>query len=119
MIISQRNFTKLAGLLTVTLILPFLSSCFSSTESAVVGHWQEVGAGTDTMELFKDGTITVNSLGMNMAGQYSFVEKDRIKVELGGLGALAGPIVMTVSFSSDQMTWTTQDGSTTSYTRIK
>ena len=71
------------------------------------------------MDLFKDGTITVAEKGMNLGGTYKFVDKDRIKVELGGLAALAGPFVATVSISGDESTWTMPDGKVSKYRRAK
>ena len=116
--IEQRDFTKLIGLIAFTFILTLLASCSPKPEDAIVGKWSEID-GDRTMELFKDGTITVADTPMNMAGKYSFVDKDRIKVELGGLGALAGPNVVTVAIAGDELTWTMPDGDVSKYTRAK
>lgn len=118
--IGQRDFTKLVGLLVITLILSLLASCSSKPEDTIVGKWSEIG-GTEKMELFKDGTITimVADKGMNLGGKYTFVEKDRIKVEMGGLGALIGPFVATVSISGDELTWTMPDGEFSKYRKEK
>lgn len=116
--IGQSDFTKLVRFLAFAFILSSLVSCSSKQEDAIVGKWSEI-SGTEKMELFKDGTITVADKGMNMGGKYTFVDKDRIRVELGGLGALAGPFVATVSISGDELTWTMPEGKVSKYRREK
>ena len=115
---EQHDFTQLIGLIAFTFILTLLVSCSSKPEDAIIGKWSEID-GDRTMELFKDGTITVADTPMNMAGKYTFVDRDRIKVELGGLGALAGPYVATVAISGDELTWTMPDGDVSKYRREK
>jgi len=95
-----------------------LSSCAAKPEDALVVKWKEVG-GTETMEFFKDGTVSIVDEGMSMAGSYRFVDKDRVKVELGGLGALMGPVVARVSISGEDLSWTMPDGKVSKYKRAK
>ena len=90
----------------------------SKSENPIVGKWREIG-GTETIEFFKDGTVIVFSKGMTMGGSYKFVAKDRIKLELGGLGILAGPIVAKVSINGDELTFITSDGDVSKYKRLK
>jgi hypothetical protein len=115
---KQGNPAKLLSFFAIACMLSFLVSCSSKPENAIIGKWSVID-GTEKMEFFKDGTITVADKGMNMGGKYTFVEKDRIKVELGGLGALAGPFVATVSISGDELTWTMPDGKLSKYRREK
>jgi hypothetical protein len=88
--------TKIGTLFATIVALALLVSC--SGGSSIVGKWQEIG-GDETLEFFKDGTISASSKEMALGGKYSFVEVDRMKVELGGVGALAGPMIMTVAIS--------------------
>ena len=104
-----------AGIMAVGALL---SSCAAKPEDALVGKWKEVG-GTETMEFFKDGTVSIVDEGMSMAGSYRFVDKDRVKVELGGLGALMGPVVARVSISGEDLSWTMPDGKVSKYKRAK
>jgi len=90
----------------------------SKPENPIVGKWREIG-GTETIEFFKDSTVIVFSKGMTMGGSYKFVAKDRIKLELGGLGILAGPIVAKVSINGDELTFITSDGDVSKYKRLK
>lgn len=101
----------------VVCMVALASSCSSKPENEILGKWKEI-RGTETMEFFKDGTISVVNRGMSMGGSYKFVDKDRIKLELGGLGALAGPIVAKVSFSSGELTFTMPDGRISKYSKF-
>jgi hypothetical protein len=118
MAISQENSKRLLNWLAVVLTLSILVSCSSKPENAIVGKWSEIG-GTETMEFFKDGTVSVVDKGMTMEGSYKFVEKDSIKLELGGLGALVGPIVAKVSIKGDELIFTLPDGDVLKYKRAK
>lgn len=89
----------------------------SSPEKAIVGRWTEVG-GDETMEFFKEGTINVSGQ-LTMAGTYKWLDKDRIKLELGGIGALAGPVVLQVAIKSDELTLTDSSGKPSKYKRSK
>ena len=91
-------------------------SC-STTQSAIVGRWQQTNGG-DVMEFFKDGTMSVQSGGMNLGGKYTFVENQRVKIELGGLGALTGPSVANTEISGDLMTLRFDDGRVWKYRRL-
>jgi len=59
-----------------------LNACIQKKEAAINGKWQEVG-GTETVEFFKDGTVTFVESGMTMSGNYKFVDDERIRIELG------------------------------------
>jgi hypothetical protein len=114
----QRRFNGLTGWAGIAAVVALLSSCSSKPEDAIVGKWKELG-GTETMEFFRDGTVSVVDEGMSMAGSYKFVDKDRVKVELGGLGALMGPVVARVSISGEDLSWTMPDGKVSRYKRSR
>lgn len=95
-----------------------LSACSSNPGDAIVGKWKEIGK-TEIIEFFDEGTVNVTDKGISMAGNYSFIEKNRIKLELGGLGALVGPMVRTVSIDGDVLTFTESNGDEDKYERIK
>jgi hypothetical protein len=114
----QRGFNNSLSWIAMAFMLCSLVSCSSQLENAIVGRWKVIN-GAETMELFQDGTLTVSDKGMNMGGTYKFVDKDRIKVDLGGLAALAGPFVATVSISGEELTWTMPDGKISKYSRAK
>lgn len=109
---------KIFGAVAIALILALLVSCSTKLEDAVIGKWS-LTTGTERMELFKDGTLMIADKGMNVGGKYTFIDKDRIKVEFGGFAALAGPLIVTVSVAGDEMTWTMPDGKIGKYKRDK
>jgi hypothetical protein len=116
--IAGRDMRRLVIWLIVAFILTLLVSCAPKPEKAIIGKWSEID-GTEIIEFFKDGTLTVADEGMDMGGSYKFVEKNRVRVELGGLGALAGPFVATVSISGNELTWTMPDGEVSRYKRVR
>src|SRR5262245_17327950 len=116
--IAQRAFNNPLSWLAIAFTLSLLVPCSSKLENAIVGKWSEVD-GTEMLEFFKDGTLTAVDKGRNMGGTYKFVDKDRMKLEMGGLGALMGPFVATISISGNELTWTMPDGKVTKYKRAK
>jgi hypothetical protein len=109
--------TKIGTLFATIVALALLVSC--SGGSSIVGMWQEFG-GDETLDFFKDGTISAASASKEMAlgGKYSFVEVDRMKVELGGVGALAGPMIMTVAISGGELSLTNPTGKVSRYKKM-
>lgn len=106
----------LIGLIVLSVI--FLSGCIQKPEDAVIGKWKEV-SGTETIEFFKDGTITIVDKGMSMSGNYKFIDNEHIRMDLGGLGALMGPIISKVSFTNDELVMITEKGKEYKYQRVK
>jgi hypothetical protein len=115
---TKGGLKQLIGWCSIACIVFLLSSCSSKPENEIVGKWKEIG-GTETLEFFKDGTISVIDKRMSLGGSYKFVGKDRIKFELGGLGALTGPIVEKVSFSGRELILTMPDGKVSKYSKFK
>lgn len=74
---------------------------------------------TESIEFFKDGTVSVVDKGMSMGGSYRFVDDNRIRIELGGLGALVGPMVYRISISRGELTMTSPDGDFLRYQRVQ
>lgn len=114
--ISQKRFKALLNCFVAILILFLFVSC--SLENAIIGKWSEIG-GTETLEFFKDGTVVVVEFGMSMVGSYKFIDKDQIKLELGGLGVLVGPMVAKISIKGDEMTLNVPTVGLTKYKRVK
>jgi hypothetical protein len=75
--------------------------------------------GTETMEFFKDGTVSLVGKEMSLGGTYKFVDTNRMKLEYGDLGAWMGPIITTISISGNELTLTMPDGKVERYKRAK
>jgi uncharacterized protein (DUF2147 family) len=104
--------------LSVAWSVVLLSSCSPKLEDEIVGKWQEVG-GTETMEIFKDGKVSIEDEGLSLAGEYRIVNGERIELHLSGLGELAGEIVMRGTLSNGELTFTTPDESVHVYRKSK
>jgi len=93
-------------------------SCLAGSRSAVLGQWKEV-SGTEVIEFFRDGTITIlDQSGASMGGNYKWIEGNRMRIELSGLGALMGPMVATVTVSGSELRLAMQNGEVWKYRRM-
>jgi hypothetical protein len=112
-----KHFTKtLAATIFVLLGLLNFIAC-SSLESSIVGKWKGIDK-HETMEFLDDGTFIVGDKDMNVGGKYIVVDKNRIKVELAGLGALMGPVILKVEISGDELSVTEPGNKVAKYQRV-
>lgn len=111
---------KAINLLIILLISSavMLNGCIQKPEAVIIGKWDEID-GTETIEFFKDGTVTIVDKGISLSGNYKFIDDDHIRIDLGGIGALAGPMISKVSISKDELSLTTSDGDIYKYQRVK
>lgn len=58
------------------------------------------------LEFFPDGTISTTSAKGSYVGKFSFPDPGHIKLELGGLAELAGPLIGTYTLSNNRLTIT-------------
>ena len=89
-----------------------------SQQGGLLGKWQEIG-GSETMQLFNDGTVTVLSHGFTLTGKFSVVDGDHIRMEFGVVGKVTGPKVARYSVSGDELTMTDNEGSVSKYRRVQ
>jgi hypothetical protein len=117
MSINSRALSISRRLFPLLLASLIIASCAKKLEDDILGKWRNVND-SDTVELLNDGTIMiVNRPGPMIGGRYTFVDKDRIKVELGGMASVVGPLLVTVSIQDDELSWTMPDGSSLKYRR--
>ena len=95
-----------------------LLSCSLKPENEILGKWKEEG-GTEIMEFFKDGTVSVEDEGMSMKGNYKVVDESNIRLELVGDGTRGGPILAKGSFSSGKLNFTRPNGEVFNYSKFK
>lgn len=102
---------------TIVLVAASIVGCAAAPQKVLVGEWAEIG-GTEQLEFFADGTLSVVNNGVALTGKYSFPADDRITVELGGLAALAGPQLFTTMIADDELILTDAKGEVTRYSRV-
>lgn len=100
----------------LSLFLILFAACTPSLEKKIIGKWNETD-GSEKIEFFKDGTIIISENSLNMSGKYLFLDKNRIKIELSGIGMLAGAQTCTIEIINEQLTVTDSSGKTTVYRR--
>ncbi len=79
-----------------------LVGCSSSVN--IEGSWVDYDNSVYTF--YKDGTIIIESFGIKLSGEYEFIEKDTIKLELDGLWGIGGATIFEVEKSGNQLTLT-------------
>ena len=104
----------------VIVLLGFLSlaSCVPGLQKSILGKWQEVDS-NETIEFIKGGTVVLLKGDMSASGTYEFIDKNRIKVTIGGLFVLIGPQVCTVSVTGNHLLLVMPDGEKTTYRRVR
>jgi len=89
--------------LVLSTALPLISCDQAPTpKKVIVGKWKAT-KGKEVLEFFSDGTVSTSGRDGNFAGKFSFPDESHIKLEMGGLAALAGPMVGSYSVSSDTL----------------
>jgi hypothetical protein len=109
--------SKLFTSSVLVLILSLLTSCLSNLQGAIIGNWKDINEENSYIQFFKDGTVSATGRGMSLGGSYKFLEPQTIKVELGGMGALAGPVIYKVSIEGNQLSLTNPNGQTEFFER--
>lgn len=93
-------------LMCVVLVSFWLVACSESPQEKIVGKWQAAGANDgNILEFYPDGTITFEEAitGISVNGEYTFLNDEKVKIEMSGILALAGSTIYTISFADGQM----------------
>ena len=99
-------------LLLLTAIL--FVGCFADTKTDIIGKWKNE---TTKMELFKDGTVSINKNGTPMTGTYSVLEDDRLKMTITAMGMTMTQVAK-IKLKDNSLSLTAEDNNkTTNYTR--
>ena len=110
----------ISALLVGFIVLCIMICGCVDSKASIIGKWERVDAdvGKVTMEFFKDGTITIVSEDPTLTGDYTFVDDDHIRIELGGLAGVVGPYVCNVAVSKDTLILTGPKGESHEYRRV-
>jgi tetratricopeptide (TPR) repeat protein len=85
----------------------------SSLEKEILGKWGNLW---QTYEFFKDGTVIFVNKGMEMVGNYKFIDDTRLRIDISSgnttavLEGWAGPRIFVVSVARDRLKLTSQIG---------
>jgi hypothetical protein len=111
----KNNKRTLITLIIIAICLILISAC--SSKQNLVGTWQNEQSG-DTLVFFKDGTISMTSLGMSVTGSYQILDDTNLKISISGLFGLGGAQIYGYSVSGKTLTLTIY-GVATTYTNVK
>jgi len=109
---------KARGFLIIVCFVFLLASCGPKPEKTIIGKWERTGD-SKTIEFFEDGTVSIVKGEMCVGGDYKFIDAKRMRLELGGVWALIGPIIYNVSIAEDKLILTTADGESSEYQKVK
>ena len=107
---SLRQIGRLLGLLLAGL---WLAACSEPPQDEIVGKWRiSDTADGNVLEFYKDGTVTFEEAitGVSINGEYTFLNDEKIKIERGGILAITGASIYTISFPDNRMTLESQNG---------
>ncbi len=96
----RRSIHLITAFLVMAALFTAVVSC-GGAESQIIGKWQFVDS-AETIEFFSDGTVMTGG-SLPMGGSYDFVDQNRIRIQFGGLGALAGPQIFGVQISGNRL----------------
>jgi hypothetical protein len=113
---------KILTILLVAATALVCASCSQPQQTALIGRWHEVGT-TAVVAFHEDGTVEMAADLPNgrkeLRGKYSFITKDKLKLELSGKGEALGPVVYRFALDGDKMTLIDLDGQKTEYSKAQ
>jgi hypothetical protein len=104
----------IVAFITGALSLPDLIG--KSLQRQIIGTWQ--ASDGNTMTFYDDGTFQTGGK-LPVTGYYSFIDRNHIRIEAGGLFFFAGSMVYEVDISRNLMTLTQPSGESFSLQRIR
>src|SRR3990172_7130843 len=93
-------------LFSVSVILCVLLIGCTST-SKIIGSWVDSDGGN--YEFYKDGSMSISTLGIPMSGSYELIDRETIKMSLDGLLGFGGSTIFNYKVTGNQLTLTTGD----------
>jgi len=103
-------------ILAAILLLAVVAGCGQSQEDQFLGHWYKID-GSGDMQFFEDGTVVI-SAAKKTSGDFKVLDEQNLRFDFGGMGALAGPLVLGYEFKDELLVLDgLNDGGTATYTR--
>jgi len=95
----------------------YVRASTSKPEATIVGKWLFSDT-AQSLEFLKSGTVNVIAGGSSAAGTYKFVDKNRLRLDLGGLGGFGKSQLYGVSsVSNNELTLTDDRGQASMFIR--
>lgn len=106
----EKHIMRKAIALTPVVVLAALSmsGCAKSPEDELAGRWYQSN-GPLEMEFFSDGTVVFDN-EERISGDFTVLDESNIRFDLGGMGALAGPLVVGYEIQGDSLLLDNLDG---------
>lgn len=112
---SARTMTLVMGALALCVVLLACAAC--SGKAALTGKWQ--ASDGSTIEFFSDGTVSMGGGLLPITGDYTVLNRETLRMDLGGLWGLAGPQTYQYRISGRELTLVSPLGVETTLTKIK
>src|SRR5207249_4108913 len=93
----------------------FHRAAVSKTQTGIVGQWSNI-LPLKSFEFFKDGSVNVQDGNQAVAGNYRFVDRDHVRIDLGG-PVLASSLILAVSVGERVLVLTQAQGTVNRYGR--
>lgn len=101
--------------LALALVLLVCAAC--SGKAALIGKWQ--ASDGETIEFFADGTVTMSGGLLAITGDYTVLDRETLRMDLGGIWGLAGPQTYRYRISGRELTLTNSLGIETTLVKTK
>ena len=80
-----------------------IATCLAQTNKAIVGKWKGVEKGSfEVMIFYKEGTVVIKDEGRQVAGDYRFIDKNTLRLDVYSTG-LKAVIVATISLKGNYL----------------
>ena len=100
-------------ILLVALTALMMIGC-SNPKEDILGKWKNTDA---KMELFKDGTVSIEKKGIHFSGTYSVLEESRLKITITAMGMVITKVAKFQLSDTELVLTSEDDGKVTTYNR--
>ena len=106
------------ALVALILVLAVATSCAREAKPPFLGMWEEDG-GSEVTKFLPDGMVTVRGFDGNYNGKWKLLDDGRLRLKLGGLGRLVGPMIFEWKVEDLKLVMTDADGTTSTYSKVE
>ena len=103
------------GIIVLCCLLLLVAACKAGP--AIVGKWEDEDG--STVQFYEEGTVTISEGAEIIAGEYTILNNNTLRIDFGGLYSLAGPLVLEYHVSGKHMSLVDPSGEVSELTRAK